>query len=78
MGKVIDYNIDENNLYSYAKAAFKQGNYLLCVQNINEGLQLSDLSFEMRSSFYELLIFVYENTEQRRKNRYNHKKRARS
>lgn len=63
MGKVIDYNIDENNLYSYAKAAFKQGNYLLCVQNINEGLQLSDLSFEMRSSFYELLIFVYENTE---------------
>lgn len=63
MGKVINYQIDAESLYSFANSAFNQGDFVLCVQNINEGLALSNLPAEVRSKFYELLISVYENTE---------------
>ncbi len=63
MGRIVDLKIDEHKLYSYAKNAFRQGNYLLCAQNINEALTLYNISPEMKSAFYELLIFMYENTD---------------
>ncbi|HOO22707.1 MAG TPA: hypothetical protein PKY53_03400 [Clostridia bacterium] len=63
MGKVIDYRLDAESLYLYASDALEAGDYLLCAQNINEGLKLSDLNAEMRAKFFELLINLYENTD---------------
>ncbi|HKL74180.1 MAG TPA: hypothetical protein VJ903_04745 [Clostridia bacterium] len=63
MGKIINYQIDAEGLYDFAVSAFREGNYILCVQNINEGLSSSNLDKQVKSKFYELLMAVYDNTE---------------
>lgn len=63
MGKVINMEIDGKSCLEFARQAYSKGDYILCVQNINDGLALSDLENEVRTELFRMLIKVYEDTE---------------
>lgn len=64
MAKIIDFNVDKQSCYRFARDAYNKENYLLAVQNISEGLLLcDDGKDDFRLKLYELLSNIYEETE---------------
>jgi tetratricopeptide (TPR) repeat protein len=63
MGNIINMEINGDTLYNYAEVAFQKGDYMLCIQNINEGIQIPDINPKLKSKFLAMLIFIYEATE---------------